>query len=135
MRSSACGVVGDQPLAGVRDSLAVEQQVEDANRPPDTRRNSCSLAGTAQRAATSRPLRWRGCRGQTDLVLPDQVENTLRIVWVDGEDVAGPPPCCFRQRRGLAELWPGVVVQWRCVHEKHVYPASPQLERPRPDPR
>jgi hypothetical protein len=54
--------------------------------------------------------RWRGCGRQADLVLPDQVENTLSIVWVDGEDVGRPPPGCFRQWRGLTEVWPGVLV-------------------------
>ena len=72
--------------------------------------------------------RRRGCWRQADLVLPDQAENAVRIVWVDGEDVGCPPSGCLRQRRRLTELWPGVLVQrWR-VHEKHIDPTSPQFE-------
>ena len=125
MSSAACVAVGDQPLAEPRDGLAVPQAVEGADWPPGI---MSPRAVRASRAVTSRPHRGRGCGDQVDLVLPDQVENTLCIVWVDGEDVASPPSACLRHRRGLAELWSGVVVEWRCVHEKHVYPASPQLE-------
>ena len=72
--------------------------------------------------------RWRGCGRQSDLVLPHQVENALRIVWVDREDVGGPPSGCLWHWRGLTELWPGVLIQrWR-VHEKNVDPVSPQFE-------
>jgi hypothetical protein len=39
-----------------------------------------------------------------------------------------PPSGCRRLRRWLTELWPGVLVQRRRVHEIHIYPASPQLE-------
>jgi membrane-bound metal-dependent hydrolase YbcI (DUF457 family) len=61
-------------------------------------------------AKFERSSRWRGCRRQANLALPDQVENALRIVRVDGEDVGCPPAGCLRQRRGLTELRPGVVV-------------------------
>jgi hypothetical protein len=88
-------------------------------------RYGASLAGSHDDVTS---CRWRGCGRQADLVLPDQVEKALRIVWVDGEDVGGPPSGCLRQRRGLTELLPGVLVQWRRVHEIHVYPVSPQLK-------
>src|SRR5262245_49231010 len=39
-----------------------------------------------------------------------------------------PPSGCCRLRRWLTERWPGVLVQRRRVHEKHIYHASPQLE-------
>src|SRR5262252_2653367 len=74
------------------------------------------------------PYRWGASGRQADLVLPDQVENALRIVWVDRENMGCPPPGCLRQRRGLTELSPGVLVQRRRVYEKHIDPASPQLE-------
>jgi inner membrane protein len=74
-------------------------------------------------------VRRRGCRRQAELILPDQIENALRIVRVDGEDMGCPPSGCIRERRRLTELWPGVLIQRRRVHEEHVYPAPPQLER------
>jgi len=52
-----------------------------------------------------------GCGRQADMVLPDQVENPLHIVWVDAEDVGCPATGCLRQRGGVTELWPGVLVQ------------------------
>ncbi len=78
-------------------------------------------------AATSVPGA-AGCGDQADLVRPDEVENALCIVWVDGEDMGSPPSACIRMPRRFTKLWPGVVVQRRRIHEKHVYPASPQLE-------
>jgi hypothetical protein len=35
---------------------------------------------------------------------------------------------CLRERRGLTELWPAVLIQRRRVYEEHIYPTSPQLE-------
>jgi len=93
---------------------------------PEAAREARSRTSLARADVAS--YRRRGCGRQADLVLPDQVENALRIVWVDGENVGCPPSGCLRQRRGLTKLWPGVLVQRRRVHEKHIYPASPQLE-------
>ena len=43
--------------------------------------------GLRTHASPSFPsCRWRGRGRQPDLVLPGQVKNALRIVWVDGED-------------------------------------------------
>ena len=97
-------------------------------RPPHVRRprTTFSRRRTAHDDVTS--YLWQGCGRQADLVLPDEFENALRIVGVDGEDVGCPPSGPLWQRRGLTELWPGVLVQRRRVHKKHIDPASPQLE-------
>jgi hypothetical protein len=41
---------------------------------------------------------------------------------------AAHPRGCLRQRRRLTQLWPGVVVQRRRVHEEHTDPEAPQLK-------
>src|SRR5512133_2903677 len=78
-------------------------------RRPQDQRTHQRTAGRSRGNVTS--YWWRGCGPQADLVLPDQVENAFRVVWVEGEDVSGPPSGCLRERRGLTELWPGVLVQ------------------------
>ena len=124
-RRSALALLAWRPLLQVRgvvrfvlgvssDLLSVGWRVRDiAHRRP---------------AHMTTSYRWWGCGRQADLVFPDQAENALRIVRVDGEDMGCPPSGCRRLRRWLTELWPGVLVQRRRVHEEHIYPVSPQLE-------
>jgi hypothetical protein len=122
-------VVGVERVLSVMESAAERVELSqdettrcDATRLSDTdkprsyrlRRRRHVLAG---RAAAVRRI-WF-CRTRS---------RTRRIVGVDGEYVGCPPLGGLRQWGGLTELWPGVFVQRRSVHEKHIDPASPQFE-------